>query len=128
MENINLTLILILLIIGTGVGVIGYFSDGFKNWDKFNFFKKPPATEETQSVGGSVLKPIMSNGVAFDCKRLTTPPERFRPSHQGSSQSSSWPPSPPAPFRSPAPACRDKAADFCSPKRRPSAPDRFPVP
>ncbi len=68
-------IILILLIIGTGVGVIGYFSDGFKNWDKFNFFKKPPATEETQSVGGSVLKPIMSNGVAFDCKRLTTPPE-----------------------------------------------------
>lgn len=66
--------IVILLILCAVLGVVGYYSDGFKNWDKFNpFNKKPPATEEMQSVGGSVLKPIISNGVAFDCKRLTTP-------------------------------------------------------
>lgn len=66
----------LLLIAGTALGVIGYYSSGFKTWDKFNpksWFNKDPIITETQSVGGSVLKPITSNGVAFECKRLATP-------------------------------------------------------
>jgi hypothetical protein len=62
--------VLVLLIIGAIVGVIGYFSDGFKKWDKFIPNNKQT---EIQSVGGSVLNPILSNGVTFACERLTAP-------------------------------------------------------
>lgn len=66
--------ILVVVIIGVIIGVIGYFSNGFKNWDNFkpkNWFNKPDNIEQSKEYeSGSILNVLTNNGVVFVSERI----------------------------------------------------------
>lgn len=65
--------LVIIAILGTATGLIGYYSNGFKNWDKFNplnWFKKEPVIESEIPNDGIYLDPIFSNGIAVQGFRV----------------------------------------------------------
>lgn len=66
-------LIVVFVILGVITGVIGYYSDGFKNWDKFkpdNWFKNPNQVEQPKFESGSILNVLTNNGVACASERI----------------------------------------------------------
>ncbi len=65
--------ILVVAILGVIAGVIGYYSNGFKNWDKFkpdNWFKNPNQVEQPKFESGSILNVLTNNGVACASERI----------------------------------------------------------
>ena len=67
------TIILVVAILGVIAGVIGYYSNGFKNWDKFNpknWFKNPNQVEQSKFESGSILNVLTNNGVACASERI----------------------------------------------------------
>ncbi|HRF36258.1 MAG TPA: hypothetical protein PLZ09_03070 [Clostridia bacterium] len=67
-------IIVVLMILGIAAGVVGYYSNGFKNWDKFmpgNWFKNPNEVEQPNKVeSGSILNVLTNNGVACVSERI----------------------------------------------------------
>lgn len=65
--------ILVVAILGVIAGVIGYYSNGFKNWDKFkpdNWFKNPNQVEQPKFESGSIFNVLTNNGVACASERI----------------------------------------------------------
>lgn len=71
------TIILVVAILGVIAGVIGYYSNGFKNWDKFNpknWFEKPvpPAIAEVEDVAsGMVVNLSYDEGSTFEKYKIS---------------------------------------------------------
>ncbi len=60
------TILVVIVILGTATGLVGYFSNWFTNWDKFNpknWFNDQ--NEQVQDNSGSVLNLITNNGLSF---------------------------------------------------------------
>ncbi len=66
-------IILVVAILGVIAGVIGYYSNGFKNWDKFNpknWFNNPNQVEQPKFESGSIFNVLTNNGVACASERI----------------------------------------------------------
>ena len=67
-------LIVVFAILGVITGVIGYYSNGFKNWDKFkpnNWFNQPGNVEQPKDFeSGSILNVLTNNGVACASEKI----------------------------------------------------------
>lgn len=57
-----LAVLLVLVIAGTAA-LVGFLSDGFKNWDKFKPDEEQEQTDETADNGGAIIGESMGNGV-----------------------------------------------------------------
>lgn len=65
--KIIVSIILVVLIFGTATGLIGYYSNWFTNWDKFNpsnWFNKDQS-EQNKDNSGALLNLITNNGLSF---------------------------------------------------------------
>ncbi len=64
-------ILVIIAILGTATGLIGYYSNGFTDWSKFNpmnWFKSQ--NEQTKDNSGSVLNLITNNGLSFVSNKI----------------------------------------------------------
>lgn len=69
------TILVVAAILGTILGVVGYFSNGFKTWDKFNpknWFNKNPIEQNEQVVSGAYINPSINNGIAVTTALIST--------------------------------------------------------
>lgn len=71
-----ITIIVLIVMLGTATGVIGYYSNWFTNWDKFNpknwFGDKTDNTEQLQDNSGSFLNLITNNGFSFVSEKISS--------------------------------------------------------